>query len=549
MAKCTSLAGKPIHRQTPIKARGEIGMDGIKETVQLTAIRAENRSRANECQSHADTAKKRLVLTVMAFALAAIYSICFTGLEVRPCLSSTVFIFAAILSSVAALRILGLEKRKGGYLWMIPAGILGVLNAVFEYSGFNHMNCFAAFCFVTYAFARVSGGNFMPFSLDCLKEVARKAISFVDAIPFIKSLAKDMDQKRIKAVGQAALAALVSVPLILLILALLVSADSVFAYYLEEAIDNTGKLPSHAAAGLIVFAQSLGYIGHAAAKRAERPSKPLVVNMSQIMPCTFLFLLNLLFAAFCFIQIAFLFTGGYRALPEGIIYSEYAKEGFFQLLFVTVINFGVLITCLTVVNGGQAGKWMNILLIFLSVFTAVLIASSFYRMSLYIEAYRFTSLRMLVLTFLALETALVAITLAYLISRLRRKGFDFIHVGGIVCVAFYIIANATGARTTADALNIASFKSKGDSSVFSQFGNGRLIDINNFSKASSKALIGVLSDPAYAGSDYDTMRESIKNKIDIIKVQYESDAGRGLWQNWSIAASRSEAALEKFGMK
>ena len=47
---------------------------------------------------------------------------------------------------------------------------------------------------------------------------------------------------------------------------------------------------------------------------------------------------------FCGIQIAVLFAGDVSALPEGMTYAEYAREGFFQLLLVSGINVAVIIT-------------------------------------------------------------------------------------------------------------------------------------------------------------------------------------------------------------
>lgn len=51
-----------------------------------------------------------------------------------------------------------------------------------------------------------------------------------------------------------------------------------------------------------------------------------------VIAITFLSMITAVYLIFCVIQAVFLFTGG-RLLPEGYTYSEYAHQGFFQLLF------------------------------------------------------------------------------------------------------------------------------------------------------------------------------------------------------------------------
>ena len=45
---------------------------------------------------------------------------------------------------------------------------------------------------------------------------------------------------------------------------------------------------------------------------------------------------------FCGIQIIYLFGGG-GELPAGVTYAEYARQGFFQLLVVCILNLGAVL--------------------------------------------------------------------------------------------------------------------------------------------------------------------------------------------------------------
>ena len=76
-------------------------------------------------------------------------------------------------------------------------------------------------------------------------------------------------------------------------------------------------------------------------------------------------------------------------MPEGVTYSEYAHQGFNQLIVVVVIN--LVIVLLLSVSSDEHEECAA-----LTVFTActfVMIASAFVRIFMYIGAYHLTELR------------------------------------------------------------------------------------------------------------------------------------------------------------
>lgn len=87
------------------------------------------------------------------------------------------------------------------------------------------------------------------------------------------------------------------------------------------------------------------------------------------------------------------FTG---VLPEGIIYSDYARKGFFELCVISALNAAVLIGVGIFVQ--QKSKTSRILLkiytIVTSLFTLILIATAISKMALYIGAYGLTLKRL-----------------------------------------------------------------------------------------------------------------------------------------------------------
>lgn len=106
----------------------------------------------------------------------------------------------------------------------------------------------------------------------------------------------------------------------------------------------------------------------------------------------------LLYLFFSGIQVIFLFLGK-GSLPEGVTYSSYARQGFFQLLFVAVMN---LVMVLMNLKFFKKSRFLNGVLTVICGCTYVMIASAAYRMILYVGEYHLTYLRILVLGFLLL---------------------------------------------------------------------------------------------------------------------------------------------------
>lgn len=86
-------------------------------------------------------------------------------------------------------------------------------------------------------------------------------------------------------------------------------------------------------------------------------------------------------------------------------YSQYARQGFFQLLFVAVLNLVMVLMCLKYF---REHVLLNGFLLLVSLCTYVMLASAAYRMVLYVQQYQLTFLRILVLWFLAMLFVLMA---------------------------------------------------------------------------------------------------------------------------------------------
>lgn len=159
---------------------------------------------------------------------------------------------------------------------------------------------------------------------------------------------------------------------------------------------------------------------------------------SYITGITFTGIMAAVYVLYSGIQILFLFFRLESGLPEGITYSQYAHQGFWQLLFVSIINFVTVLICVRIF---QENRILKILLTVISVCTCIMILSAAYRMILYVEEYNLSFLRVLVLWFLAV-LMLIFFGVIFGIFRKEFRLFRYITFAVSVCYILFSFSRA-----------------------------------------------------------------------------------------------------------
>lgn len=135
------------------------------------------------------------------------------------------------------------------------------------------------------------------------------------------------------------------------------------------------------------------------------------------------------YALFTYVQFTYLFGG---TLPVELTYSKYARDGFSQFVAVTLINFTILGVSLVKSEPGRAIKTMQSLLIAASL---IVLASASWRMLLYIDAYGLTIRRILPLWFMTYFIFLAAVGAV----RVFREKVPFLRIGAFAFAYWYAI--------------------------------------------------------------------------------------------------------------
>lgn len=233
---------------------------------------------------------------------------------------------------------------------------------------------------------------------------------FFDVSDFIKikSLEKGktlINEKTKRIVFAVSAGVVLSIPMLFVIGALLGEADVYFEYYFYETLDFIfdrdfdfskllGDIGGFTFCVLFMFLASYGLFTYMSRKNGiEDMIKQKSEKWDCIIAITFTFLIGVMYLVFVWIQIAGLFMGALK-LPYGYSYAEYARQGFFQLVFVCIFNVVLVLVC---INCFGKHKVLQAFLTVISLCTYVMLVSSAYRMFLYIGEYHLTFLRILVL--------------------------------------------------------------------------------------------------------------------------------------------------------
>lgn len=108
-------------------------------------------------------------------------------------------------------------------------------------------------------------------------------------------------------------------------------------------------------------------------------------------------------------------------LPDGYIYSDYARKGFFELCIISMINFAVILIINLLAKKGGRNKpaALKIYSLILCAFTLVMIAVAISKMVIYISAYGLTRLRVYTMWFMVL------MAFFFVIIAIKQLRFEF----------------------------------------------------------------------------------------------------------------------------
>jgi len=313
-----------------------------------------------------------------------------------------IFIAASLIYMGLALSKLGVVLKKSSLFYLISMMLLGVSTFCTDDRRIIVMNKTGIFILMLtvllqqfYDTSDWQLGRQLKSMLRLLfvslGEIGRP---FSDGRTYLKENNKILNKK----VAAVLIGVVAALPILMVVLMLLGSADAVFGDMLdsvrqgirlgENIIDLIDILFRICVFTVIVYAW-LAYLSGDKLPKEETEGK----KGEPIIGITVTGILTSVYLLFCGIQVVYLFFGK-MTLPEGYTYAGYAREGFFQLLAVSVLN---LIIVLVSMGCFRESKVLKVILTIMSLCTFILIISSALRMIMYIRYYFLTFLRVFVL--------------------------------------------------------------------------------------------------------------------------------------------------------
>lgn len=220
----------------------------------------------------------------------------------------------------------------------------------------------------------------------------------------------------------------------IVILLLLMSADDYFNKFVSKAFISINfdfsKIMQFVIFFIIIFSIGVNLIRNRYIVMKENKTR----KIDHTIIISMLSVINLVFVLFLISEVSKL-CGNFLQIPKGYIYSSYAREGFFQLLFVTIINFSIILYLIYKTNVIKENKIIRNLVLILIAFSVLLIFNSYYRMFLYIDKFGFTNLRLQVILFLLMELILFGIIIKKIINKVNNDGLIFL----VIMTSFYVI--------------------------------------------------------------------------------------------------------------
>lgn len=371
---------------------------------------------------------------IATFLYACLYALCMYRNSSG--VSYPFFVAGSLFYICFCLAKLGISWKKESAFYMISMMLLSVSTFCTDDGRIIFFNKLGVFLLtismllsIAYNTKKWNLGKYLgSICLTCIMALGEMGTPFSDAVWYCKNKLDKKNSKYLYVITGL----VITIPLFVIVFLLLTSADAVFRNMADKLLEGVKFGDFLGVAWAICFMFFAGYciLVFFCKKTLQeevtdsRKGEPLIA----IPVATVLSLLYLVFSG---VQIVYLFMGNMQ-LPGGYTYAEYAREGFFQLLAVGILN---LILVLVGLYYFRPNKALKAILTVMSACTFIMLASSAMRMVIYIQYYYLTFLRILVLWTLVVLFFIFVGVILYII----KESFPLFRYSMIVVTCLYLV--------------------------------------------------------------------------------------------------------------
>ena len=480
--------------------------------------------------------KKRLL---NLFILCILHSFLLYGQSLG--LNVILFAIPLLIYLYYYLKINNLIKNKKGLLYMIPIIILSAMSVVYD-NTFTHLNVIVipALYILMFIFTINPTNNLATLTLQSIRVVFKPIdmlSSFVKEIKgtignYIKI--DETQKKKIKSL-------IIVIPIVILVLILLSSADMIFGKIFTKAFDFIGDTSIYEIIGRIVrFIFIFVYLGITTLYLKDKfPSENTTdryIKAEEYTVKLLLTILNVIYVVFDIIQIHSLML---HHVGDNINYAEYARSGFFQLMFISILNIIIIL----ISKQSKKNKYNQLMSIVMVALTLIIIISSFLRMHLYEVTYGYTVLRLGVYIILVTEAILLIPTIIYIL----KDKFPILRCYLVISIIVYTFVNLFSIDSIITSNNINRYYEREDGDIDIYY-----LENNNYDNIPQ--LVKLYNDmcnnrnlPAsYATTDmldyyFEEQKDDLVNETDnILEYNYAKDKANKALSNYEICKNKKE---------
>lgn len=404
----------------------------------------------------------------------------------------------------------------------------------------NRELCFlaAVFSFVLYFYLMlcVSGAESFGrhFVLDLVNSLLMRPLANFTQQP-VCAFSVFKDKKHSKNALYAVFGLLLAVPLTIVVAAMLISSDEVFGDMMRSFSDNLSMLSFSLVWELLFAAPIAMYLfGAQYSLRDTAPEYRKDASEYRLLPTVTVYFAV---SPICIFYLIYVIVqcGNITNVLGGsgdIRYSDFARQGFFELCAIAVINLGVIVFALTFSKRRKDDVKplaLRVYAIIISVFTLMIIATALVKMFMYIGEFGMTQLRIYTSWFMILLAFVFAVIL---ISQIREfVVWKALFAGFVLMFGLLCFGNFDGNMA---AYNINAYKSGALSEL----------DVNDFDKlgfaaaAPAEALLSECED------------EYLSRKLaEFLERQHECDSSEDEFAYFSLPRVFAKSAYERAGDK
>ena len=343
----------------------------------------------------------------------------------------------------------------------------------------------------------------------------------------LESLGKPGTHKR---TGYVLWTLILLLPLLGVVLFLLSSADALFDLLAGRAInfvvDHFGSLLGRLFLGAVAapFLFSLCYtlrrgrdvLGKPAAGEEKAPWRA-----DPAIPVTAVAVLDLVYLLFVGVQFYALFGGRAYLEQTGLTYAEYARSGFFQLVWVSCINLCVVVAAVHFCRReGKLWQALRLLSSGLVALSGVMLVSACRRMSLYVGEYGLSFKR--ALTYWGMAMLLIFFAGAAL--KIWKRDFGFFRVLFAAGLAGWLVLNFANVDAIVARYNVRAY----------QTGALEWLDVRYLARLSCAVVPALETLPPEMEVIPGVPQYTVSEVLDDLRTSAAYQTAR--WETWTLTA-------------